>query len=185
MSKLLKGILLLTFSVGLIGAYRYGAAQETGTTLARTSIHFPTFAVEISTEALATKHALEGTYISAGNFDATITPSNATAVSPPLTVSCPGTTGTCTIQADMWIQNGAQTSNHNTNLVCLYIDGAPSAFCDFEAGESPNDGTLVQTSSSQEISGLAHGNHTVQTYFWTENGAYVGYYNSNYRVYKP
>jgi hypothetical protein len=185
MSKLLKVTLLVIFAVGLIGAYRNDAAQEGRTGLGRNSIHFPRFAAEISPDALATKHVLEGTYNSSGNFDATVTPSNATAISLPLTISCPGTTGTCTIQADMWIQNGAQTSNHNTNLVCLYIDGAPLAFCDFEAGESPNDGTLVQTSSSQGVSGLARGNHTVQTYFWTENGAYVGYYNSNYRVYKP
>jgi len=32
---------------------------------------------------------------------------------------------------------------------------------------------------------LAHGNHTVQMYFWSKDGAGVGHYEANYHVYKP
>jgi len=191
MSKLLKVTLLLAFAVGLFGAYRYGAAREAGPSQVRASIHFPTFDVQVSPEAtLATKHVLEGTYNNSGLFEGTggefVAANTFTAIDTSLTVVCPGTSGTCTIQADMWIVNGAVSSSDNQNSICLYVDGNPANnFCGAYADETPSDNSFVQSSTSQAVTGLAHGNHTVQTYFWSQRGAYVVYYNSNYRVYKP
>jgi hypothetical protein len=101
-----------------------------------------------------------------------------------LTVSCPGTSETCTIQADMWVENGDATTAGNSNAICLYVDGKPAVTCG-DSGETFSDRSFTQNSSSQSVSGLTHGNHTIQTYFFSVNGAYLGYYASNYRVYKP
>jgi len=159
MSKLFKVTLLLVLAVGSLSTY--SAAQ-------------------------ATKHVLEGTYNNNGSLEEVSVPVDTyTPIDTKLTVTCPGTSGTCTIQADMWIENGGETSSDNANVICLYVDDAPTSICGAGAGESPSDGSYVQNSTSQSVTGLAPGNHTVQTYFYTFNGARVGYYNSNYRVYKP
>ncbi|MGB8540496.1 MAG: hypothetical protein WCD49_02550 [Candidatus Acidiferrales bacterium] len=186
MSKLIKLTLLLALAVGSFGAYRYSAAQESGSHAGLVTIPLPTFDVEISQEpeALATKHVLEGTYISQGFYGAVV-PAEATApIDPQLTVACPGTSGTCTIAADMWVQSNAGTSD-NAISVCLYVDGKPPATGCPLTGETPADGAFAVTSFSQSVSGLAHGNHTVRTYYFTDQGAGVESYTVNYRVYKP
>lgn len=163
MRKLLTVTLLLVFAVGLFGAYRYGAAQD----------------------ALATKHVLQGTYNNNGGYSGSFPVNVFAPVDTQLTVACPGNSGTCTIQADMWVENGGETFSVNYNVICLYVDGTPSPFCGAGTGETPSDGSYVQNSTSQAVTGLAHGNHTVQTWFLTIYGAQLGYYNANYRVYKP
>jgi hypothetical protein len=163
MSKLLKVALLLAFAVGLFGAYRYGAAQD----------------------ALATKHVLQGTYNNNGGYSGSFPVNVFAPVDTQLTVACPGQSGTCTIQADMWVENGGETFSVNYNVICLYVDGIPAGSCGAGTGETPSDGSYVQNSTSQAVTGLAHGNHTVQTWFLTNQGAKLGYYNANYRVYKP
>jgi hypothetical protein len=65
------------------------------------------------------------------------------------------------------------------------VDGRPYTDCGAVTGETPSDTSYVQNSSSQAVTGLAVGDHTVQTHFLTTNGAKVAYYNSNYRAYKP
>jgi hypothetical protein len=188
MSKLLKVTLLLAVAIGFCGAYRYGAAQDTGSSEGRAHFSPPTFDVQVSLDpnVLATSHVLEKTYNNNGLYGPISVPAlSYTPIDTPLTVVCPGTSGTCTIQADMWIENGGQTSTGNQNSICLYVDGHPSPFCSYDAGETPSDGGFVQTSTSQSVSGLAHGNHTVQMYFSTDDGVAVLYFNSTYRVYKP
>jgi hypothetical protein len=167
MNKLLKVTSLLALAVGSCGVYSAAQAVE---------------------QALATKHVLEGTYNNDGEYNGSVGHVSAETYTPidtQLTVACPGSSGTCTIQADMWIENGGESSSDNYNVICLYVDGTPSSFCGAKTGETPSDGQYVQNSTSQAVTGLAHGNHTVQTYFYSVNGANVAYYNSNYRVYKP
>ncbi len=165
MNKLLKVTSLLALTVGSYGVYSAAQAVE---------------------QALATKHVLEGTYNNNGTYTGgAVAADTYTPIDTELTVACPGTSGTCTIQADMWIENGGESSSLNANVICLYVDGTPSSFCGAGTGETPSDGSYVQNSTSQAVTGLAHGNHTVQTYFYSFNGAKVAYYSSNYRVYKP
>jgi len=173
MSKLLKlTLLLLAFAVGLFGAYRYSAAQEG----------------LISPNALATKHMVEGWYINSGEYTTNggfVSPAELVPIDTPLTVSCPGTTGTCTIQADMWVMTGGQSFPDNTYFLCLYVDSSPALNCANNVGATQSDGTYTQGSTSEIVFGVARGNHTVQTKFESGDGAYVAYYNFNYRVYKP
>jgi hypothetical protein len=79
--------LLIPLAIGLSGVYRSVSAQEA---------------------AMATKHVLQATYIDSGYYGSAglYAPANvSTPIGNPLTVSCPGTAGTCTIQADLWIQS--------------------------------------------------------------------------------
>jgi len=165
MSKLLKVTLLLVLAVGSFGLY--SGAQD-------------------SPEALATKHVLEGTYINNGNFNGSVSAGTWTPVDTKLTVPCPGTSGTCTIEADMWVDNwlsGEASSNSVT--ICLYVDDVQTSGCAYATSETPPDGSHNHASTSQPLSGLAPGNHTVQTYFYSDYGAFLEYYAVNYRVYKP
>jgi hypothetical protein len=187
MSKLLKVTLLLALAVGLFGAYRHIAAQEDEPSRSRARMTPPTFDVQVSQEpsALATNHALEKTYINHGFSGIAISPSTYTPIDTQLTVLCPGTSGTCTIQGEMVLQNQGNVTSFNPIIICLYVDGKPSEDCGPDAGETLKDEAWSNTSTTQTVSGLTHGNHTVQTYFWTQFGGQVGYYSSNYRVYKP
>jgi hypothetical protein len=186
MRKPMKATLLLAFAVGLFGAYRYSAAQEGGSPRGLVAIPLPTLDIQISQdpEALATKHVLEGTYINRGFYGAVVAPETTAPIDPQLTVACPGTSGTCTIAADMWVQSNASSSD-NAIAVCLYVDGKPPAAGCPLTGETPPDGSFAVTSFSQSVSGLVHGNHTVRTYYFTDQGAAVESYSVNYRVYKP
>jgi hypothetical protein len=186
MSKPMKATLLLAFAVGLFGAYRYGAAQESGSRRGIVPIPLPTFDVQVSQdpEAVATKHVLEATYINQGFYGAVVAAETLTPIDPQLTLVCPGTSGTCTIEADMWVQSNASSSD-NAISVCLYVDGKATATGCPLTGETPADGAFAVTSFSQSVSGLAHGNHTVRTYYFTDQGAAVEFYCVNYRVYKP
>jgi hypothetical protein len=183
MNKLMKVTLLLAFAVVSFGAYRYGAAQERAPHRGLVPIALPTFDAQISQspDALATKHILEGTYINSGFYGGIVSAETTVPIDTKLTVACPGTSGTCTIEADMWVQSEGVASD--SYAICLYVDGNPLE-CPL-AGETPADGTAAIGSFSQRLSGLAHGNHTVQTYYFTDQGAGVLDYTINYRVYKP
>jgi len=163
MNKLLKLALLLALAVGSIAVYSY--AQEAPQT--------------------ATNHILKGTYINNGNFNGSIPAAKYTAIDPQLTVSCPGASGTCTIEADMWVDFGLGPNSFNITTICLVVDGVQTSGCPFETAETPYDGSHVHSSTSQPVSGLARGTHTVQTFAYAAQGAFIEYYATNYRVYKP
>jgi len=165
MNKLSKVTLLLALAVVSFGVYSGAQAIP---------------------ETTATKHVLEGTYINNGNHNATVPAATYTPVDTKLTVSCPGTSGTCTIEADMWVDNYLSGGGSlNSITICLYVDGVQTSGCAYETSETPPDGSHNHASTSQPLSGLAPGNHTVQTYFYSNEGAFVEYYTTNYRVYKP
>jgi len=138
--------------------------------------------------ATAQNHALQGTYIDpVVNLGLTVPASTLTAVGNPITVSCPNPNKVgCTVTADMWVTNGAATTTGNQFEICLFVDGArANLYCFGYAGTTPSDGTFVMGSSSQTVSGLAYGNHTVQTYLWSRNGCSVSYRHFTYNVYAP
>jgi hypothetical protein len=185
MNRLMKIVLLMGLAVVIFGAYRYVSAQDSRAALGGGSApSAPTFHVDIP-ETLSTKHALQGTYINSGSLNGvSVSAGLFTPIDPQLTVLCPGTGGTCTISADMWIQNGATSDTSNLNRVCLYVDGAPAPFCDYYAGETLSDLGLENSTNSDSVT-VTHGNHTVQMYFWSQYGTAIGHYHSNYNVYKP
>ena len=74
---------------------------------------------------VATNHVLKGTYINNGNYNNSIPAAKYTAIDPQLTVSCPGT-GTCTIEADMWIDFSGGGSFDGTTI-CLVVDGTQTS----------------------------------------------------------
>jgi len=184
MNRLVKIGLVIGLAVVMFGTYRYVSAQEGQSGKARGYDTAPTFHVDIP-EVIATKHVLQSTYLNSGDLGGASFPANTfTPVDTQLTVVCPGTSGTCSIQADMLVQNGAGGSG-NLNRVCLYVDGVAGPYCNYFADESSSDGEYINAVQADIVSGVAHGNHTVQMYFWTENGAGVAHYQASYHVYKP
>jgi len=178
--------LLVVLAVELFGAYRYGEAQEPQSANGRTAVHFPTFDVQIPPDVkIALKHVLQATYNNSGDFQNLVGPETYTPIDTPVAFVCPGTTGTCTIQVDFWLENGAASNSDNFNVVCIYLDGAAIPQCEFTSGLTPSDASFAEATTSVTVSGLAPGTHYAQTYFWSRYGALVDYFDSNYRIYKP
>ena len=184
----LKAPLFLVLAIGFFSAYRYGKAQEQSSELGNGQAFesAPTFPVEIPA-ITSTKHVLEGTYINSASLPAigSIPPETFIPIDTRLTVACPGTTGTCSIQADMLVQNGGTTATGNVNRICLYVDGKPGPNCDEFAGETSADGRFTNATNSDIVSDLKPGNHTVQMYFWSSQGTTAAHYEVNYHVYEP
>ena len=129
----------------------------------------------------AVKHIGNGVYINSGLYGATIPAATFTLIDAAITVTCPGLTGTCLLQAGQWIQTGGGSSTSNEFALCFYVDGV-SLPCYYD-GSTPSDGSFVMGTVSQGIS-VAHGNHTVQTYIYSNNGAFMNLYTFTYRIYK-
>jgi hypothetical protein len=134
----------------------------------------------------ATRYVLEGSYIDAGYYGSggLFVPRNIdTAIGKPLIVNCPGSSGTCVIEADLFIQSGHSHITGNQYSLCLFVDGTSAPNCQI-VGSTPSDYTYANGSTSQLVTGVAPGSHTVQAFFRTYQGAAVFNYTSNYRVYK-
>jgi hypothetical protein len=186
MKKLLRAGLVATLAIVLFGAYRHASAEEGRSARGSEATEAPVSSVD-NPVTLATKHVLQATYVNSGNYgDVLVTGGPFVPVDTQLTVLCPGTSGTCSIQADMLVENGGASSPLNTNSVCLIVDGSPGNSCSFaEGGEVPSDQTYTGTTNFDIVTGLTHGNHTVQMYFQSRLGAFVARYHVNYHVYKP
>lgn len=143
----------------------------------------------VTDTSTATNHVVKGIYINSGldtNNGGFVSPAEYFPIDNQLTVTCPSSTsGTCSIQADMVVQNGNETFTSNTYSMCLVVDGKFAPNCGSTVGSTPSDGTYVQGLTSEIVSGLAVGTHTVQTKFFSADGAFMGYYNITHRVYKP
>jgi hypothetical protein len=107
-------------------------------------------------------------------------------VGSPVTVSCPGT-GTCTIQADQFIQLG----NTFCEGVCpgdvtigFYVDGVA---CTDEQIVGVVPSSFYQVEATSELqNNVSPGYHTVEIYVRSSSGTGAVYnYNTNFRVYKP
>ncbi len=136
----------------------------------------------ISTLPAFSSHVLKKTYVSAGGGFSV--GGGFTNIDSPNTVSCPGTSGKCLIQADTWVQLGAETFTANRVATCVTVDGVYQDNTCFYQGETLTDGDYAQFSQSSATT-VSFGNHTVQTQVYTDDGAFLPNYNINYRVYKP
>ncbi len=100
------------------------------------------------------------------------------------TITCPGTTGTCTFAAEMNVQLGF--GGDGPFGMCLAVDGNI-----VNGGGCPTLGIIPASnwssaSFSEATANVPHGTHTVQTIIWPlSNSADRGYYTINYRVYRP
>ena len=151
----------------------------------RSRLLFILVVVFAASAATAANHVLKGTYVDLNASTVTLPAATLTPLGNPVTVSCAGT-GTCTIEGDMWVQNFSGSTTSNWFVLCLYVDGKPvDTYCYGYAGTTPSDGSPVMGTSSQSLSGVAAGNHTVQTYFWSREGSTAQYGHFTYNVYKP
>jgi hypothetical protein len=133
--------------------------------------------------ATVVKHVLKNMYNNTCGASCSLSTlaSGFTAVDSATTVSCPGTTGTCLIQADQWVQLAPASGDELA--ICLYVDGSDINGCYLNSSASTFD--YVVDSMSQGIT-VSHGNHTVQTFVYdSSGGSLMSYYNVNYNVYKP
>lgn len=103
------------------------------------------------------------------------------AIDSPITVSCPGTSGTCLIQADQWVQ--AEFASGDAIAICFFVDGVSVNDCYANGGASGVAFTMYSVSQGKVV---AHGNHTLQTQVYDfDGGSAYNYYNFNYSVFKP
>jgi hypothetical protein len=137
--------------------------------------------------AQSTKHVLQGTYNFNGANWGDVAASVLTTIGPDLTVTCPGTSGTCTVQTEFWIGYDGGDYSWNDTYMCFALDGASPEVSECEAGSGnvPSNGSKAITSMSLWIPNVAPGNHIVNITFYANNGAYIGYYDADAKVYKP
>jgi hypothetical protein len=188
MNRFVKTGLLMVLAFVLLGAYRYVSAHEERSQAGKAGPPPPVFNMSPSggIDVAATKHALSTTYLTSGTLGGgALPPGIFTPIDAPQTISCPGTSGTCTIVADHWIELIGAGGSGNLIDGCLYVDGVADSNCSFIEGETNPDGTWSQTSSSHATSGVLHGTHTVQTFGFCAAGCNAAYFQVSYRIYKP
>jgi len=176
-----KITLLAVLTAGLLSV-SVAAQDESSSSMGRPPVAPPRMRPTLLAPA-AVKHLGSGTYINTGVFGTTVAAGTFTPVDSAITVSCPGATGTCLLQADQFIQTGAGSTSGNEFALCFYVDGVSVNGCYYN-GSTPSDGTYVMGSVSQGKT-VAHGNHTVQTYIYSRNGALMNFYNFTYKIFKP
>jgi hypothetical protein len=132
-------------------------------------------------------HTLQSTYFSNGNrFSGMVAPATFVGVDSVQNITCPGT-GTCSIEADMWVETGnIDLGTPNNFAICAAVDGVffENGTCYYTAN-TPSDFSFVTGTRSDTIGGISAGTHTVQTFIYSNNGTAVQQYNISYRVYKP
>jgi len=185
MTKAITKLGLVAMLVALIGVGRYASAQDDAPGKAPSARTVSASAPD-APPGVAVSHSVKGIYLASGTDNGASFPGNytLTAVDTPISVSCPDPSGTCTIQADHWVEmQGSSLSNEAA--VCLAVDGVFDNNCGFLEDKIPPDLSWLQVTSSHATSGVRPGTHTVQTFAESTNGMNVAYFNINYRVYKP
>ena len=113
-----------------------------------------------------------------GMAAATFTPAEA-----PVTIRCPGQTGTCVVAADINIA----ISSTNTNIeLCPYVDGDASKSqldCPANVGAS-NASAGYHSYNFIHTFKISHGTHTVRAYALAGGGGTMSYFSNVYTVYK-
>jgi hypothetical protein len=128
---------------------------------------------------------LQGTYIDAGYYGShglQVPRDRYTAIGNPLVVTCPRSATSCVIEADLFIQSGLSFLTGNQYNLCLFVDGNRAPNCQI-VGSTPADASYAVGTTSQQVTGVTPGDHTVQAFFLTYKGTKVFNFTSNYRVY--
>jgi|HubBroStandDraft_5_1064220.scaffolds.fasta_scaffold10069_3 hypothetical protein len=102
----------------------------------------------------------------------------------PLTFTCP--TGGCTVAAEIHVQLGLNTISGNTVGLCTELDGfdMPPQGCPV-AGTIPNDNSFAAYSFEFAQGGVKAGQHYMQSFVYTSDGARRSRYLITYRLYTP
>jgi hypothetical protein len=123
------------------------------------------------------------TWISEAN-DLVTVGSGFQAVDNPITINCPAP-NLCTFAAEQNLQVNGSTSG-NRWAICTEVDGnfMSEPLCPF-LGLVSSDGTYIAGSFVQTMHGLSPGQHTVQTFVYSDLGLSRSIYAIVYRVYGP
>jgi hypothetical protein len=182
MTRFIKAGSLAIVVLVVFATCHHASAQQRAAT-AKTPEPVPALTPE--PDAAATNHVLQRTYVnSAAPSFFTSVPAGTQPIDALTTITCPGTTGTCTIEFDQSIQLYATSSSTDLFNFCAELDGSAPA-CPALVYPLPAPGTYLTVTFPQRISGVSHGTHTVQSAIITGNGIDVGYYTFTYHVYKP
>jgi hypothetical protein len=181
LTKRLKISSAMTFVVLLVSAYQVASAQVVN---GAGDQRAPSFAdTDLAIPAAAAKgHVLEKTYVHTGNFGGSAPAGVFTPIDAKTTISCPK--GPCTIFAHMLVENGVGSGAFNYSTLLLYVDGVP-ADDTWICGVTPSDGSYINVTQDTQLNNLAMGNHTVQMFYQSLNGAAVGHYAVSYALYEP
>jgi len=183
MNRFLKIAGFLALAFALIGAVSFVSAHSSsgrGRVLATPPVFPPS-----DPPQSATKHSLQGTYLSVGNgFGASIPSFTYTPIDAAQTVTCPGPVGSCTLLANQFLVTQGSSASNNY-AICLYIDGALISQGCYYTADSPNDGTYVFGSTSNWEVGVPVGTHTMQSVVFSNDGCTYDEYQFQYLVYKP
>jgi hypothetical protein len=106
-----------------------------------------------------------------------------TAMDSVLNFSCPA--ATCSVSAE---QNAQVTGTVSGNrwAICTQVDGVymGQPNCPY-LGYVTSDGSYAAGSFTQNMSGVTHGAHTLQSFVYMDDAASLSIYNITYRLYTP
>ena len=184
MSKPIKGLKIssaMTFAVVLVGAYQVASAQ---TVSGASDKRAPSFAdTDLAIPAAVAKgHVLVKTYLHTGDYNNNVPAGVFTPIDAKTTILCP--TGPCTIFAHMLVENGNAAVAGNISTLMLYVDGSP-ADSQWFVGVTPADGSFINVTQDTQRNNLAKGNHTIQMFYQSTDGAFVAHYAASYNLYQP
>lgn len=184
MKRFLQFAIPLVLAVVVVGTYNLVSAQGQKPRPGRVEAVPPVFASSALPPAVAIRHYPQGVYLSTGNgFGTFINAATFTPVDAAVTLSCPGTSGTCTVLANQFVETNGSTTNNNAAL-CFYVDGVNVPNACFFTNEIPSDGTFDQ-SATISWGTVSVGTHTAQTVLYCSGGCNLYEYNLQYTVYKP
>jgi hypothetical protein len=97
-----------------------------------------------------------------------------------------GSTGatSCTLVVNSFATSSGAGVANDDRALCLVLDGNIVGACAYN-GYDAADGSYSAVSSINEVSGLAVGNHTAETLFYTTYGTTMYTFTNNYSVFKP
>jgi hypothetical protein len=97
-----------------------------------------------------------------------------------------GSTGatTCTLVDNTFATTSGAGVADDDRAVCLLLDGAIVGACAYD-GYDAADGSYSAVAATNNVSGLAVGNHTANTLFYSTYGTTLYTFTNTYAVYKP
>ncbi len=134
------------------------------------------------------KEVLEGSYVESGDpFESIPAGSLTTAIDPLNKIKCPAPAGkTCTIEDTVSLQEGEGPDDADNLMAAPWqVDGTFVG----EGGpfftSAPADGAFAGGTWTDIDEGVTPGNHKVQTFAYSIDGATLGYWTITYNVYEP
>jgi hypothetical protein len=168
----------------LVAAMSFAFVATASVAMAQDSAS-PTTAGDVNAQVNQLNRKLKSSHIVADNGTQAVG-GGFVAVHAPLTLSCPGATGTtCTVAVDqhMQIQAAAGTGNW---AICTQVNGAfmDNPLCPFLG--NPQVGVFEARAFAQaRAATVPAGNFTVQTFIFTGGAGTRSIYELTYKVYKP